>query len=303
MDTISGQRELAFQLLLLHASNTSAAAKAMELTEPERRSLDARGFDLSSRQAAIPEEELSDQHESLGDSPKAQMLATAVEIYKQVSELSGAELVCAIDQRLSEIYGVEEATKPYNHPNTILYDMRYWAKIANYSAQEAALLCCGRDPSVELCEYLDALNPVEFTTSRFLADYVNRLNLLESAMNAGALSRESNAPQIVAWCRKLELPFPAELADLIHRYQGGSVSGETIFVEDVGRKERSSLLRLVAAMALEQYGYDPRKTRSSVLSGIVQDLDTTGLSMDRKTVSKWLREAVDLVPQDYWQGR
>ncbi len=66
-------------------------------------------------------------------------------------------------------------------------------------------------------------------------------------------------------------------------------------------QERETLLKLIAGMASEQYGFDPRHHRSEVIKNIQEDLDRAGLSMDAKTVRKWIRQAAELIPDAYWK--
>ncbi|MFO1418515.1 MAG: hypothetical protein U1E83_07570 [Methylotetracoccus sp.] len=67
--------------------------------------------------------------------------------------------------------------------------------------------------------------------------------------------------------------------------------------DDLPPSERESLLKMVLAMAVGAYGYDPRsdnqKATGSGQGSIKVDADRLGLSLDPKTIRKYLREAVD----------
>jgi len=65
-------------------------------------------------------------------------------------------------------------------------------------------------------------------------------------------------------------------------------------------QERDSLLKLVAAMACEQYSYNPLAERSPAVSNIRSDIEQIGASMDAKIIRKWLKEAATLVDPKYW---
>lgn len=65
-------------------------------------------------------------------------------------------------------------------------------------------------------------------------------------------------------------------------------------------QERETLLKIIAAMACEQYGYDPNAERSEASSRIKDDIEHIGQTMDPKTIRKWLREASAFVHKDYW---
>lgn len=49
------------------------------------------------------------------------------------------------------------------------------------------------------------------------------------------------------------------------------------------KRERSSLLSLVAAMGCEGYKFDPNMAKNPAVSDIGDDLDSVGLSLDQKT--------------------
>jgi hypothetical protein len=63
-------------------------------------------------------------------------------------------------------------------------------------------------------------------------------------------------------------------------------------------RERETALKLIIAMAIRGYVYDPKAKRSDKVSEIVADVDSVGLSLDDDTVRKWLREAAELLPPE-----
>jgi hypothetical protein len=61
-------------------------------------------------------------------------------------------------------------------------------------------------------------------------------------------------------------------------------------------KERESVLRMIIAMAVKGYGFDPSSSRSNVVSEITSDLAQVGLLLSDDNVRKWLKEAAELLP-------
>lgn len=57
-------------------------------------------------------------------------------------------------------------------------------------------------------------------------------------------------------------------------------------------KATDTLLKLIAVMAVDAYDYDYKQERSSIPSEIVQRAQERGISLDPKTVRKWLKQAV-----------
>ena len=56
------------------------------------------------------------------------------------------------------------------------------------------------------------------------------------------------------------------------------------------------LVKMLIAMAIGRYGFDPESGRDSTVTDIVRDLEKIGLSLSPATVSKWLREASACLP-------
>ncbi len=67
-------------------------------------------------------------------------------------------------------------------------------------------------------------------------------------------------------------------------------------VRNLEPRERQSLMRLVAAMAVRGYSFDPNSDRNKAVTDICSDLDFLGIPLDRTTVLKWLREATKEIP-------
>jgi len=61
---------------------------------------------------------------------------------------------------------------------------------------------------------------------------------------------------------------------------------------------RSNMLRLIAAMSIRGYGYDPRNSRNQATADVLSDLAQLGMAMTDDTVLKYLKAAAELVPPD-----
>lgn len=74
-------------------------------------------------------------------------------------------------------------------------------------------------------------------------------------------------------------------------------SENTAKVKPLGSVERRSLLKMILAMAIEGYRYNPSDAKSSIPLEITEDVANNDHSIDVDTVRKWLKEAVKL-PKD-----
>jgi hypothetical protein len=71
--------------------------------------------------------------------------------------------------------------------------------------------------------------------------------------------------------------------------------------KDLSETERNTMLKLILGMAIDAYKYDPGKTRNTATGNnngsIKTGLEKLGLSLDEKTISKYLKEAAERFPE------
>ena len=65
--------------------------------------------------------------------------------------------------------------------------------------------------------------------------------------------------------------------------------------EPLSTKERNTLLKMVVAMAIKGYSYDPASAKSEAAKEIETDIDALGMSVSDDTIRKYLKEAVATV--------
>lgn len=61
----------------------------------------------------------------------------------------------------------------------------------------------------------------------------------------------------------------------------------------LGKRERESMLKMIAAMAIGGYAFDPAAQRSETVKEIVSDLERQGVSLSDDTVRRYLTEAIE----------
>lgn len=70
-------------------------------------------------------------------------------------------------------------------------------------------------------------------------------------------------------------------------------------VKELSTREKDSLLKIIITMAIDGYGFDPKSNKSPLpkeLEGAIQRL---GMSLSDDTIRKWLKEASNILSQDY----
>lgn len=70
-------------------------------------------------------------------------------------------------------------------------------------------------------------------------------------------------------------------------------SSSAVIGEKLHPKERETLLKIVIAMAIGGYAYNPAAKKSSTPADIKEDVEKLGLTIDDDTVRKWLQKAAD----------
>ena len=110
------------------------------------------------------------------------------------------------------------------------------------------------------------------------------------------------APRLfIAWAKKNEIEFPtaldASVAALEKKTQGKfPPENQNQNGKDLHPKERETLLKLIIAMAVKAYNYDPSKLCNEAIKRITDHIFKVRLELDEDTVRKWLREASELLP-------
>ncbi|MFC3301156.1 hypothetical protein [Parvularcula lutaonensis] len=77
----------------------------------------------------------------------------------------------------------------------------------------------------------------------------------------------------------------------------GSVEPSEVILP-ASNREATSMLRLIAAMAVKGYAYSPSKKRNDATREIETDMAHLGIPMDQKTIKKYLKQATDLLPSE-----
>ena len=181
-------------------------------------------------------------------------------------------------------------------------DYVFWARKSNWTATEVAMLSVGLRPSDQIHEQFNKMDVKYSNTCKLLQEFLERTELYFSAVRADILSEQGGSLEIVVWLEKLELSMPSGLADAVRKYQSPQHSSKVPSDKsEISGSEKRTLLKLIAAMSVENYGFIPSKERNDATGNIRSDLEIVGLSLDNKTILHWLREAAKLVDDKYWE--
>ena len=132
--------------------------------------------------------------------------------------------------------------------------------------------------------------------SEYAFGYFQILELMKTAIEAEEISTPGTPLEFLDWFEKIKFDVSEELRTgilEIHAPQDLNVKNK--LKAELSPIERETLLKLVAAMAVKGYRFDPEAKRNEATSDILNDLDHLGISLDKKTVLKWLREACSII--------
>lgn len=185
-------------------------------------------------------------------------------------------------------------------PNVICdRDSLKFAREPYWSAFEACWLSVGICPN-GVIEY-DMGNidrTLGFHNYHLIDDFKERFELIRKHDIYQSLT-PSRPEDYLHWFTQMEFSFPENLANAIRRISGEAPSIPQNDGTPLLPLERKTLLKLIAAMAIRGYRFDPKAARNQATSDIQSDLDHCGLPLDQKTILKWLREASELIePND-----
>jgi hypothetical protein len=257
------------------------------------------------------------------DEKFAAQMAAGKAFHEQLDQMPDQELAArkaAIDREKHE---ASERAHWSNHPLVIATNKTFdhWCKAAYWNTAEAAALLIARDPTK-----LDQnASRNETKGSDTLRAFLALHELISRAVTAKQIDFSKGPGGYIAWAKRNRIDVPAALEDAVrnHGHQvddwkgicdrqaveigelkaklaaqegAGEKSGSAKDTGRIGTRERESLLKLVLAMAIKGYVYDPKAGRNSAIREIAGDLQQLGIPLDEDTVRKYLNEARDLLP-------
>lgn len=180
-------------------------------------------------------------------------------------------------------------------------DWDHWLNMASVTVDEAIFLSLNVDPRIKSVRNLASKKGLTesdgLKLKERLAPYTDRLSQVESALVARVLPsfiRHAPLPldrskiqvglqDFIKWVKTLTINWdlPAELESLINA---------KLPTRDSPR-EIASYQKILVALVVKQYNYDPSDEKSPVTSQIRGRLEAVGLSLDDETIRKCLKNS------------
>jgi len=182
-------------------------------------------------------------------------------------------------------------------------DAQHWARMQKWSLDEAVALSIGFEPCGDLLEGADGM-PVQ---NDVLTYYNKRKALIEDNFDWGsaAAPHRNRVSDLIRWFDQVELDVPEQLlaaADKYHALGIGKKSklGRSNAADEkpLDPRERSTMLKLIIALAVNGYGYDPKAERSTIPSEIESDMNLLGVGINLETIRKHLSSGSALLDDE-----
>jgi hypothetical protein len=173
-----------------------------------------------------------------------------------------------------------------------------WARSPYWSFSDGVALAYNLDPQEAVVRRSSGSDVPGIRGS---ADASHLLDLAFRAFHVGDLDDEAAPVAFMRWARSMNVEFHPDWwaavknDDALAKEETKAPLPEKPAPE-LKTKERESLLKMVAGMAVGGYGWDPKARRSDVTKEIADDLHRAGIALDPDTVRSWLRKAADLIP-------
>jgi len=187
-------------------------------------------------------------------------------------------------------------------------DYVHWSKAAHWTLDEAIALSFGKEPEIVNWKKIEPLKD----TTEFAKSFAKRRDLALRATRWKKFSNEAIPPVLfISWAKEVKIELPndliSELGKIGHtatnwREQYYNLKSEfdalakSIQTTDNTQKSEN-LLKAIACIAIDAYGYDPKSAKSTAPKDICEALKRQGQTLDPKTIRNWLKEGIEILPR------
>lgn len=239
------------------------------------------------------------------------------------------------DYHLSNLFKEEQSRALYDehqfHRPYADADFEYWARMPHWTVDEAVALTLGKAP--EQVNWLTVEKVIN--RSSVAAEYGRRRELAVRSVAWKQLTDPVLPAEFIVWADSMGMTIPDALRNALDAQnvratdykalyenllascaeKDGSVAAvlqelkkmearlevaqdEKHANRALGTKERTSLMAIIAAMAIRGYGYDPLAKKNTATKDIADDIAELGLSLDVDTVRKYISDAVKFAKEN-----
>jgi len=181
-------------------------------------------------------------------------------------------------------------------------DLAGWFNRPLWTPQQASFLSMGLKPTDQTIETFDRISHEGKRNCQMLVELSDRISLLRDLLSKREVERGIEPIRLIDILLEYRENLPKQLVDFHaqskdEEWIDSSVVRQTqsSLNNELADREKATLFKLIAAMSMGRYKYDPSKETNSSTSWIRDDLEIIGLSLDSKTIRKWLSKASEIV--------
>lgn len=180
-------------------------------------------------------------------------------------------------------------------------DYEYWSRMEHFTKHEVVWLSLGLEPRFTWDEKLSRVSQRPNYISPFLEPAQDHLLQIERFIRAEMLNSDAlNAGKLLDWIVTTEFPaqdaFKAVLKKVARRRM--AKSSDVVSDKPIDKRELAAAQKIIAAMAIDGYGYDVTSQRSPIPGQIQAACDEAGVPVSRETVLKHLRAGTKHLPDE-----
>ena len=187
-----------------------------------------------------------------------------------------------------------------------LADFEYWGRAEFLSLDEIVWLSVGLEPKEGFIAAIKPYNARGNNQERdAIAHYMSRhRETIRRKFDPHDMKRRPDLILLREWIEAVKLDvhpeFLAILPDPSSQHgQEATTQTSTKDSEQLDSREKASMAKLIAAMAIDCYGYDPKAKRSNIPNEIEGIANRLGLELSSGTIRKYLKKGAELIPEDW----
>jgi hypothetical protein len=173
-------------------------------------------------------------------------------------------------------------------------DYQYWSRMERLQIEEILWLCVGLDPRANWDNALrlnHKLPPREHRERTYMLAIREQLTRAAKSITGSRI--DFSAPELLKWMRATEFPAHPGFLDCLEKIvRRRSGAPPPTPLEDAGGtdpREIASMAKILTAIAIREYGYQPGSKKSPIPKEIEAICDEEGLPVSRETILKYLR--------------
>lgn len=182
-------------------------------------------------------------------------------------------------------------------------DFKYWAQMSSFTNHEALLLSLGVEPEhFREEEVMNMQSQFDRADTLWppLVYLLRRREQIERQFRSYGRGHKINPKDFFEWAHCVQLDMHPEFHS--HFVSTGKAQATPDAHEPDGNLDprvRSSMLKMIATMAVHGYRYDPNSNYTKVVTELVDDASELGINIDKETVRKYLKLSSKMISKDW----